>query len=325
MRVKGIKVFSNGARGGYVYYKNEKKWKWRIISGPRKKKKGGVFRLSNTVPTSNLKYKIIFNEHNELPAERDRYIILIPGWLCDVENSYWALIELLTQPTSKNNSPILLYDPPGIGMNKEFAKVKGKNQCNVLAQAQSLARIIISERLTNVNLVGHSLGGIVAMLTNKILIEEEYNNICSVTLLDPTGPNSRLNTYMTYIYSVICKTRSYFSSNKPISNSRLGKLLHSIITSFPREVKDEAMTIPMSVVCQTVEGFHYYLSEAFINECINFLPDNTKILLTRGSGRVYGNFNVNNIVILNSREHFIQLYDFDKTAKEIIDLTNNCV
>jgi len=324
MKVKGIKVFKNGARGGYVYYKNEKKWKWRIISGPRKKKKGGVLTLSNAVPTPNLKYELIFNEHNELPAERDRYIILIPGWLCDVQNSYWALIQRLTQPNSTNNSPILLYDPPGIGMNREFTKIKGKNQCNILAQAQSLAHIIISQRLTNVNLVGHSLGGIVAMLTNKILIEEEYNNVCSVTLLDPTGPNTQQKTYMTYIYSVICKTRSYIFSNKQISNSSLGKKLHPIITDFPGEVRDEAMTLPMSVVCQTIEGFHYYLSKAFINECIERLPNNTKILLTRGRERVYGNINVNNIINLNSTHHFIQLYDYLRTAREILQLISNC-
>ena len=324
MRVKGIKVFSNGARGGYVYYKNEKKWKWRIISGPRKKKKGGVFTLSKAVPTPNLQYELIFNEHNELPAERDRYIILIPGWLCDVQNSYSRLIERLTQPTSTNKSPILLYDPPGIGMNREFIKIRGKNQCNILAQAQSLAHIIISQRLTNVNLVGHSIGGIVAMLTNKILIEEEYNNVCSVTLLDPSYSNSKQLTYMTYLFSVICKTRSYIFSNKPLSNSKLGKKLHSMMDEFPVNIKNEAMTIPMSIVCQTIEGFHYYLSDAFINECIDLLPNNTKILLTKWRERVYGNFNVNNIINLQSRHHFIQLYDYLRISRVIIDLINNC-
>jgi hypothetical protein len=39
MRVKGKRVLKNGTIAGYVYYKNEKKWKWRFISG--KKMKGG--------------------------------------------------------------------------------------------------------------------------------------------------------------------------------------------------------------------------------------------------------------------------------------------
>jgi hypothetical protein len=39
MKIKDKRVLKNGAVGGYVYYPKDKKWKWRIISGP--KKKGG--------------------------------------------------------------------------------------------------------------------------------------------------------------------------------------------------------------------------------------------------------------------------------------------
>ena len=38
INIKDRKVFKNGAIGGYVYYSDEKKWKWRIIHGPTKKK-----------------------------------------------------------------------------------------------------------------------------------------------------------------------------------------------------------------------------------------------------------------------------------------------
>ena len=38
MRVKGKRILKNGAVAGYVYYSKEKKWKWRIIKGPKKKK-----------------------------------------------------------------------------------------------------------------------------------------------------------------------------------------------------------------------------------------------------------------------------------------------
>ena len=43
LKIKGKKVFKNGAVGAYVYYNKEKKWKWRIIKGPKKKNimKGG--------------------------------------------------------------------------------------------------------------------------------------------------------------------------------------------------------------------------------------------------------------------------------------------
>jgi len=36
MRVKNKRVLKNGAIAGYVYYSTEKKWKWRIITGPTK-------------------------------------------------------------------------------------------------------------------------------------------------------------------------------------------------------------------------------------------------------------------------------------------------
>jgi hypothetical protein len=43
MRVKGKRVLKNGAVAGYVYYSNDRKWKWRIIGHVSKKKKGGVY------------------------------------------------------------------------------------------------------------------------------------------------------------------------------------------------------------------------------------------------------------------------------------------
>ena len=42
MRVKGKRILKNGTIAGYVYYKKEKKWKWRFISGKKKMKGGEV-------------------------------------------------------------------------------------------------------------------------------------------------------------------------------------------------------------------------------------------------------------------------------------------
>lgn len=44
MRIKNKRVLKNGEIAGYVYYTAEKKWKWRIIGGP---KKGGDSLLNN--------------------------------------------------------------------------------------------------------------------------------------------------------------------------------------------------------------------------------------------------------------------------------------
>ena len=61
MRVKNKRVLKNGAIGGYVYYPSEKKWKWRIISGP---KKGGSIN-------TNLREKFNIN----LKSQENRLIL----------------------------------------------------------------------------------------------------------------------------------------------------------------------------------------------------------------------------------------------------------
>ena len=73
MRVKGKRVLKNGATAGYVYYSKDKKWKWRIISGPKsrkggkKKKKGGN---KNNVIHGNL--------NNWLPKGRNNNNNVVP-------------------------------------------------------------------------------------------------------------------------------------------------------------------------------------------------------------------------------------------------------
>jgi phage pi2 protein 07 len=49
MRVKGKRVLKNGTIAGYVYYKKEKKWKWRFISG-KKRMKGGEIIEAGRIP-----------------------------------------------------------------------------------------------------------------------------------------------------------------------------------------------------------------------------------------------------------------------------------
>jgi hypothetical protein len=82
MKVKGKRVLKNGSIAGYVYYKGENKWKWRIIKGPLK---GGVKSIDMKIneielfppnignfklprPTGNMKISnnvMNINEYNE--------------------------------------------------------------------------------------------------------------------------------------------------------------------------------------------------------------------------------------------------------------------
>ena len=59
MKIRGKRILKNGATGAYVYYNKEKKWKWRIISGPKK----GAGKLPNkTWGQSNEEYKKKINK-----------------------------------------------------------------------------------------------------------------------------------------------------------------------------------------------------------------------------------------------------------------------
>lgn len=64
MRVKNKRILKNGAIGAYVYYNKEKKWKWRIIKGPSKKKGGAKF--DNILNVSTIEFNgmkgILFGE-----------------------------------------------------------------------------------------------------------------------------------------------------------------------------------------------------------------------------------------------------------------------
>jgi hypothetical protein len=68
-KIKNQRVLKNGAIAGYVYYANEKKWKWRII-GNSNKQKGGynydILRLHNNqnigIPDLDIElYKLLSN------------------------------------------------------------------------------------------------------------------------------------------------------------------------------------------------------------------------------------------------------------------------
>ena len=56
MKIKGKRILKNGVTAGYVYYKNDKKWKWRFLKGPKKKnkQKGG-----NKVTNANILRELI--------------------------------------------------------------------------------------------------------------------------------------------------------------------------------------------------------------------------------------------------------------------------
>jgi hypothetical protein len=329
MKTKGKRVFKNGAVGAYVYYKKEKKWKWRIIAGPKKKNiqfggakpeatPGLIFEKFDQKNVLNHPGNVLnnFGPPTTIVPDWNQSIIFIPGWLCDAANSYQYL--LLYLDSQQYNGNIYLYDPPGIGVNKDYEHIRGANQCGIEAQALSLARLIIKNKLTNVNLVGHSMGAIVALITNTLLKNNTNVNINSVTLLDPTPINSPIEHVMQEMISTVCKTRLN-TRNKRISESELGKHIMPIVDEYPYNIKIEAFTVSTTTLCQTFDNMSKILSKKVLTKLISDLPERSQILLQRGNVE-YLNMHVNKIFIIPTNDHFIQIADAMRVVNHILRL-----
>lgn len=63
MRIKNKRVLKNGAVAGYVYYKKDKKWKWRIVGHVKKNKKGGSEDCQ--VEWKDIVFRVVFSNDNE--------------------------------------------------------------------------------------------------------------------------------------------------------------------------------------------------------------------------------------------------------------------
>lgn len=319
MKVKGKRILKNGAVGAYVYYKKEKKWKWRIVEGPKKKKpqSGGA----QFIPTENLFFKKIQvnnnNNSRNILSNNDQSIILIPGWLCDAKNSYENLLTYFKHLKIIEKNNIYLYDPPGVGVNKDYIHIPNKNQCGIVAQALSLVHLITKNKISNINLVGHSIGAIVALLTNMFLKDNNIR-VNSVTLLDPTPPNSKNSNIQQESINIVCKLRLN-KRNKIINEALLGKFILPKVRRYPLKISNEALTVSINTVCQTFDGMTQILSRRILTNLINELPENSQILLPRGVRR-YLNMNENKIHTIHTDGHFIQQDDSMNVAKFIINL-----
>jgi hypothetical protein len=77
-KIKNKRILKNGAIAGYVYYANEKKWKWRIIGNSNKKKGGAnydILRFHNNqnihIPDFDMQlYKLLSNNPLEINFNR---------------------------------------------------------------------------------------------------------------------------------------------------------------------------------------------------------------------------------------------------------------
>ena len=147
MKVKGKRILKNGVIAGYVYYKNDKKWKWRFLKGPKKrnKQKGGG-KVTNANILKELKEclsnkELIFknNIKNTYPLTNEDIIQIT---LETLENKYE------TDSNTKNRIKHLLQNIKGNDDNGGGRK--GNNKQNMFSNEKIMS-------LTKVNTI--SAGG----------------------------------------------------------------------------------------------------------------------------------------------------------------------
>lgn len=66
MRIKNKRVLKNGAIAGYVYYKKDKKWKWRIVGHVKKNKKGGSGNDDCQFDWNSVEFIFFFNDDGRI-------------------------------------------------------------------------------------------------------------------------------------------------------------------------------------------------------------------------------------------------------------------
>ena len=125
MRVKNKRVLKNGAIGGYVYYPSEKKWKWRIISGP---KKGGSmnqnlrkkFNIKSKHLTNRLILEFFLDSNHNLNRKKEYYKELKEKNEIDPNTQETIDKILYHYENKKNNSQKIQNLQKSVNKNKEF-------------------------------------------------------------------------------------------------------------------------------------------------------------------------------------------------------------
>ena len=90
MRIKNKRVLKNGAIAGYVYYKKDKKWKWRIVGHVKKNKKGGSNNCQ--VDWSKVVFNFFINSDGRIVKCPSKKLKSFFEMLNNKYPDYWAVI-----------------------------------------------------------------------------------------------------------------------------------------------------------------------------------------------------------------------------------------
>jgi pimeloyl-ACP methyl ester carboxylesterase len=112
-------------------------------------------------------------------------------------------------PFSQRNK-LILVDFKGCGKSPKPADT----HYSIEEHTNEIYKIIIRENLTNLTLVGNSLGGAVAMLLAIRLREEEPTRLSRLVLIDSAGDKRCMPTYLKLVRSVLGTPITYLSPTR---------------------------------------------------------------------------------------------------------------
>jgi pimeloyl-ACP methyl ester carboxylesterase len=114
-----------------------------------------------------------------------------------------------TAPFSKTNK-LILVDFKGSGKSP-------KPRCadySIQGKVDEIYNLILEENLTNLTLIGNSLGGVVALMVAIRLAEQKPNRLSKLVLIDSAGDKNSIPSHLNLLRSVLGKPIVYLTPCK---------------------------------------------------------------------------------------------------------------
>jgi len=158
-------------------------------------------------------------------------------------------------------------------------------------KVDDIYKLIVADDLTNLTLVGNSLGGAVALLVAIRLIEEQPARLSRLILIDSAGDKKYVPRYLWFLRSPLGFPIMYLAPSKLATRLTLRTCYHEVAKATPEQV--EAYAAPFAS-----KGGRYALLQT-ARQCI---PANADDLIAKAS-----TINVPTLIIWGRQDRVIPL------------------
>ncbi len=190
------------------------------------------------------------------------------------------------EPFSRHHK-LILVDFKGSGKS---AKPRD-GRYSIEDKADDIYKLIVADNLTNLTLVGNSLGGAVALLVAIRLIEEEPERLSRLILIDSAGDKKYVPRHLWLMRSLLGLPIMYLAPAKLAARTTLRTCYHEVAKATQEQV--EAYAAPIAS-----KGGRYALLQT-ARQCI---PANADELIAKASS-----INVPTLIIWGRQDRVIPL------------------